>query len=55
MLNYLALAVVSLISIYTALFSLEVLRKKNYSGFTALIILAVLVTALPFYILFLKP
>jgi hypothetical protein len=54
MLRYIALAIVLIIAMYTILFGIEEWKQKNYSGSFAIIFLACVVVALPFYILLLK-
>ena len=52
--SYLAFLIILVISFYTVLFAVEELRKKNYHGFIAIIILVLAIITLPFYFLFLK-
>ncbi len=54
MLNYLAFATVLIIAFYTVLFAVENYRQKNFVGFWAVLLLALVITALPFYIIFLQ-
>ncbi|HEX3047351.1 MAG TPA: hypothetical protein VHY08_21545 [Bacillota bacterium] len=54
MLTYLALGAVIIVAVYTVLFGLEILKQKNYSGFIAVMLLALIVTGLPVYVLFFK-
>ncbi len=51
--SYLAFAIVLVISFYTILFALETYREKNPLGFWAILLLALIITTLPFYMLFL--
>jgi hypothetical protein len=54
MIAYLAFLVILVISFYTVLFALTELKKKNYHGFFAIILLVCIIIVLPFYLLFLK-
>lgn len=51
--GYLAFAIALIIAFYTILFAIETYRDKNPLGFWAVLILALIITALPFYMLFL--
>lgn len=51
--GYLAFAIVLIIAFYTILFAIETYRDQNPLGFWAILILALTIIALPFYILFL--
>lgn len=53
MLGYLTFTIVLIIAFYTILFAIENYRQKNKIGFWAILFLALLSTALPFYMLFL--
>lgn len=53
MLGYLAFAITLIIAFYTVLFALENYREKNLIGFWAILLLALISTVLPFYMLFL--
>lgn len=50
--SYLAFAIVLIIAFYTILFAIEIYREKNHLGFWAILILALTIIALPFYMLF---
>ncbi len=52
--SYIAFFAVLIVAFYTILYSLEILKEKNYSGFIAIIFLAIITVTLPFYFLFLK-
>jgi hypothetical protein len=52
-LSYFAFAVVLIIAFYTILFAIENYRAKNRIGFWAVLFLALISAALPFYMLFL--
>ncbi len=52
MLNYLAFGISLIIAFYTILFAIENLREKNVAGFWAILILALAITVIPFYMLF---
>lgn len=54
MLGYFAFTVVLVIAFYTILFAIENYRQKNRIGFWAILLLALVSAALPFYILFLQ-
>lgn len=51
--KYLAMLVVLVIAFYTVLFGLENLKEKNVVGFIAISFLALVIIAIPFYMLFL--
>lgn len=51
--NYLAFGIVLIIAFYTVLFGIDNYREKNLLGFWAILLLALIITALPFYMLFL--
>lgn len=53
MLRYSAFAVALIIAFYTILFAVENYRAKNRIGFWAVLFLALVSAALPFYMLFL--
>lgn len=50
---YLAFAIALIIAFYTILFAIETYRDRNTLGFWAILTLALIIIALPFYILFL--
>lgn len=52
--SYLALFIVLLIAFYTGLFGIETWKEKNYPGSIAIFSLALVVIALPVYMLFLR-
>jgi hypothetical protein len=52
--GYLAFSVALIIAFYTILFAIETYRGKNPLGFWAILILALTIIALPFYMLFLR-
>jgi len=52
--SYLAFAIALIIAFYTILFAIETYRQKNRLGFWAILLLALTITALPFYMLFLQ-
>jgi hypothetical protein len=51
---YLAVLFTVLVALYTVFFGVEQWREKNYSGFFAIILLALVIVGLPFYILFMQ-
>lgn len=53
MIGYLAFGTVLIIAFYTILFAIDNYHAKNKIGFWAILLLALLSTALPFYMLFL--
>lgn len=53
MLSYYAFAVALIIAFYTIMFAIENYRAKNQIGFWAILLLALISAALPFYMLFL--
>lgn len=52
MLNMLILLALALIAIYTGLFGVQTLKKGNYLGFGAIMVLIAAIMALPVYFLF---
>lgn len=54
MISYLVFLGILIICMYTILFSITELKKKNYPGFFGIILLVLAILVLPFYFLFLK-
>ncbi len=54
MVSFLAFIGIIVICIYTVLFAITELKKKNYPGFLGIIFLVIAILVLPFYLLFLK-
>jgi hypothetical protein len=52
--QYLGMLTALIIAFYTFLFGLEIQRQKNHFGFWAVVVLAFMAVALPFYVLFLR-
>lgn len=52
MLNYLAMLIVIGVAFYTTLFGIENLKNKNTLGFWGIMVLALVIVVLPFYMLF---
>ena len=54
MMKLLEFAVVLMFAFYTVLYGFEVKKEPNLLGFFAILTLAFIATAVPFYVLFLK-
>ena len=54
MMKFVEFALVLMIAFYTVLYGFEVKKEPNLPGFFAILTLALLATAVPFYVLFLK-
>jgi hypothetical protein len=52
--QYLGMLIILVIAFYTFMYGLETWKAKNYIGFFALTALAIVVVALPVYVLFLR-